>query len=66
MKFHPLASLFPLLEGEDLETLTESIRANGLREAIVLHPDGSVLDGRNRLRACLKAGVGPRFDHGKA
>ncbi len=61
MKFHPLASVFPLLEGEDFETLTESIRANGLREAIVLHPDGSVLDGRNRLRACLKAGVEPRF-----
>jgi len=61
MKFHPLASVFPLLEGEDFETLTESIRANGLREPIVLHPDGSVLDGRNRLRACLKAGVEPRF-----
>ena len=61
MKFHPLASVFPLLEGEDFKTLTESIRANGLREAIVLHPDGSVIDGRNRLRACLKAGVEPRF-----
>ena len=25
MKFHPLASVFPLLEGDDFETLTESI-----------------------------------------
>jgi hypothetical protein len=58
MKF---ADVFPLLEGDDFETLTESIRANGLREAIVLHPDDSVLDGRNRLRACIAAGVEPRF-----
>jgi ATP-dependent exoDNAse (exonuclease V) alpha subunit len=44
MKFHLLASVFPLLEGDDFEMLTESIRANGLREAIVVHPDSAPPD----------------------
>src|SRR5262249_25262116 len=33
----------------------------GLRELIVLR-DGLILDGRNRYRACLAAGVQPRFE----
>jgi hypothetical protein len=60
-KFHPLADMFPLLQGEEFAALVEDIRAKGQREDIVLHPDGSVLDGRNRLMACQAAGVEPRF-----
>jgi ParB-like chromosome segregation protein Spo0J len=57
--FHPLAELFPLLEGEAFADLVEDIRANGLLPT-VLYED-KILDGRNRYRACQQAGVAPRF-----
>ena len=47
----------PVLGGADLGALVADIKANSLREPITLHPDGSILDGRNRYRACLEAGV---------
>lgn len=51
----------PLLSDEELRTLAEDIKANGLKVKIVVH-DGQVLDGRNRLRACELAGVKPDFE----
>jgi hypothetical protein len=47
LKYHPLAELFPLLDGEEFDALVEDIRVHRLHEAIVLH-DGKILDGRNR------------------
>lgn len=58
---HPIAEMFPALEGAELDSLAADIKANGLRVPITLH-DGLVLDGRNRLRACELAGVAPRFE----
>jgi hypothetical protein len=58
---HPYADLFPVMTGEELAALTADVKAHGLRQAIVLY-QGKVLDGRNRLAACGKAGVEPRFE----
>jgi hypothetical protein len=58
--FHPIAGIFPLIEGPELFSLVKDIRVNGLREPIVLH-QGKILDGRNRFRACIAAGVTPTF-----
>lgn len=59
--FHPLANQYRLLEGRDFDELVEDIKANGLIEPIALY-EGMILDGRNRYRACLVAGVEPRFE----
>ena len=58
--FHPLANLFPMMEGVAFDELAADIRSNGQREDIVTL-DGMILDGRNRYRGCLAAGVRPRF-----
>lgn len=60
MKFHPLADIFPLLNDQAFSELVEDIKSNGLREPIWLYDD-QILDGRNRWRACVQAGVDPAF-----
>jgi ParB-like chromosome segregation protein Spo0J len=56
LEFHPLADVFPLLEGEEFDALVADIQASGLREPIWMY-QGQVLDGRNRIRACEKLGL---------
>src|SRR5215471_1510615 len=58
--FHPFAAIFPLLPEVELHTLAEDVRAQGLKEPIVLYDD-QILDGRNRALACAQAGVVPRY-----
>ena len=41
---HPYADKFPMLPEPELAELAESIRANGLRNPIVLTPDGLILE----------------------
>jgi N6-adenosine-specific RNA methylase IME4/ParB-like chromosome segregation protein Spo0J len=60
LEFHPLANIFPLLEGQDFAELVADIKAHGLHEPIVVYED-KVLDGRNRLRACTAVGIEPTF-----
>ena len=62
MKFHPIANIFPLMDGEPLREFCDDIKANGLRIPIALHDDGSIIDGRNRYRACLACGIEPTFE----
>ncbi len=55
---HPAAALFPLMDDPALDELVIHIREHGLQEPVVLDHTGAVLcDGRNRLRACARAGV---------
>jgi hypothetical protein len=56
--FHPLAGVYRLLEGAELEALAADIRVNGLHYPIVVYGEPpAILEGRNRYRACLRAGV---------
>lgn len=59
--YHPVTNLFPLLEGPEFDELKADIAANGLLEPIWLHPDGSIIDGRNRHRACIETVTRPEF-----
>lgn len=51
MTVHPLAKLFPLMEGQAFDDLCEDIRKRGQLIPITVQGD-LVLDGRNRQRAC--------------
>jgi len=50
-----------MLADDELDELAADIKARGLLQPIVLDAEGRVLDGRNRLAACKKAGVKPDF-----
>jgi N6-adenosine-specific RNA methylase IME4 len=56
MNFHPLANIFPLIEGQAFDDLCADIRAHGVREPVWLY-EGQILDGRNRWRAAAASGI---------
>ncbi|GGF38498.1 S-adenosylmethionine-binding protein [Youhaiella tibetensis] len=56
LPYHQYANLFPLIEGREFSELVADIRENGLLDPIVML-DGRILDGRNRFRAMLTAGL---------
>ena len=53
---HPAARIFPLIEGEPFAELVADVKASGVVEPVTVC-GGVVLDGRNRLRAAIEAGV---------
>ncbi|MET4347433.1 ParB N-terminal domain-containing protein [Bradyrhizobium sp. RT9a] len=59
---HPAADLFPMMSADELKTLGEDIKANGLRVPVVVwkpqkDSPAQLLDGRNRLDAIEAAGI---------
>lgn len=59
---HPYADEFPMASEDELQELTDSVATVGLIHPVILTPDGLVLDGRNRMEACRRAGVEPTFE----
>jgi site-specific DNA-methyltransferase (adenine-specific) len=57
---HPAADVPDLFDETALAELADDIKAKGLLQPITLY-QGLLLDGRNRLLACERAGVEPRF-----
>jgi ParB-like chromosome segregation protein Spo0J len=52
---HPLANMFPMIEGNAFEELKRDISAQGILEPIRLY-QGMILDGRNRYAAAKACG----------
>jgi site-specific DNA-methyltransferase (adenine-specific) len=61
LEYHPIANIFPLMAGDDYAALVADIAEHGQHEPIWLHPDGRIIDGRNRYRACCDLGVVPEY-----
>src|SRR5262249_660967 len=58
---HPLANMFPMIEGNAFEELKRDIAAQGILEPIRLY-QGMILDGRNRYAAGKACGHEFRVD----
>lgn len=62
---HPAADVLPMLKDDELDDLAADIREYGLREKLFVWTDADgeawLLDGRNRLKACERAGVEPKY-----
>jgi hypothetical protein len=63
-KVHPVAAMFPLLEGADYEELKANIAANGQMHPAIVVGD-VLLDGRNRARACAELSFGLKVEQYK-
>lgn len=59
--FHEAAELFPEMSQEEFDAFTKDIAENGLQTAIVTLPDGRIIDGRHRWRACMVTRTPPRY-----
>ena len=58
---HPIALLFPLIEGEDFSAFVADVKERGVRHPVIRRGT-EIIDGRNRLRAGLAAGVTIPFE----
>lgn len=61
-QYHEVANIFPLMTGAEFDGLKADIAEHGQREPVWLHPDGRIIDGRNRHRACVELEIAPQFE----
>jgi hypothetical protein len=57
---HPAAAIFPMMGVEDRARLKADLEEYGYREGeqpVLLHPDGRIIDGRNRASVCDELGL---------
>lgn len=57
-EFHPIANLFPLIEGAEYADLVADVARNGVIDPIEIY-ENKILDGRNRFRAWQACGSVP-------
>jgi hypothetical protein len=55
-EFHPLADMFPLMEGEEFRALVEDMRVRKRVNLPIMLFEGKILDGRNRYNALVELG----------
>lgn len=55
-KAHPIADIWPMMSDEEIKSLAEDIKQQGLIEPVWIYED-QIIDGRNRAAACEIAGV---------
>lgn len=58
LKPHPVSKILPEMPSAEFQEFVEDIKANGLREPIVLY-EGKILDGNHRYRACVELDIEP-------
>lgn len=61
MEAHPLCRILPEMPESEYRPLVADIRAKGLMRPITTF-EGMILDGRHRFKACVEAGITPRFE----
>jgi hypothetical protein len=59
MKSHPIADVWPMMDADKLQELTDDIGKNGQLVPVWIF-EGMILDGRNRYAACKMAGIEPK------
>jgi ParB-like chromosome segregation protein Spo0J len=55
-------NLIPPLSTNEYELLKESIRQNGLLVPIIVNPEGIVLDGAHRYKACIELRIPIKYE----
>lgn len=59
--FHEASLIFPEMTDVEYDEFKKDIETNGLLSPIITTPDGQILDGRHRWRACMQLGIKPKY-----